>query len=104
MNQVDIGPSLFWAFGAEIQYAAHWRCTSRSAAVGIRPEGANNLDGTESSSVNCLPPPRAALSATITPATTMMTTTRNYDFLNRMTNVSSAPSGSATRLRHSYIP
>src|SRR6202012_1449964 len=32
--------------------ASHCRCTSRSATVGIMPEGANILDGTGSSSVS----------------------------------------------------
>ncbi|CNN45916.1 Uncharacterised protein [Mycobacterium tuberculosis] len=43
--------------------------------MAIRPDGANLFDGTGSSSLNGLPPPRIALSATAAPTmTTMMTT------------------------------
>src|SRR6187200_70078 len=59
----DLACGLF----CEADSSSHCFCTSRSTFVGISPDGANSRDGTGSSSVNGLPPPRAARSATITP-------------------------------------
>ena len=54
---------------------AHWRCTSRSPAVATMPDGANIVDGTGSSSLSGLPPPRIALNITTIAANTTITTT-----------------------------
>ena len=53
----------------------HWRCTSRSPAVAIIPDGANIFDGTGSSSVSGRPPPRIALTIAMIAATSTITTT-----------------------------
>lgn len=53
----------------------HWRCTLRSAAVAIIPDGANVCDGTGSSSDSGNPTPRIALINMVIAATNTITTT-----------------------------